>query len=262
MSRRIILFVVAIAIAVTGCGAVLAYARQADARALAGAKPVQVLVASGTIAAGTSVKDVRSRGLTQLESLPAKATPHDALRNLDAVGGKVAATMVVPGQVLVPALFTASAPATASTALPVPAGKMAVSVSLKDPSRVGGYLQPGNEVAVFDTFNAAEGSAAGAKTPSGDRLNDKFNYDRSTRLVLPRVLVLAVGDQAYGTSFKPTVTGAASTDGSLTVTLAVDQQQAQKLIQVAQVGQPWLALLTSSSKTAPSDGVDDRGLFR
>jgi pilus assembly protein CpaB len=169
--------------------------------------------------------------------------------------------MLVPGQVLTSAMFIAGKPKAAATILPIPAGKMAVSLALADPNRIGGYLKPGNEVAVFDTFNAAEGSAPGPKTPSGDGISDDFKKNRSTRLVLPRVRVLAIGDEAFGTSFKP-ATVTTGSNGTITVTLAVDQQQAEKLIQVAQVGHPWLALLTDTSETAPSDGVDNRGLFR
>ena len=69
---------------------------------------------------------------------------------------------------------------------------MAISVALDDPSHVGPFLTVGSHIAVFDTFNVL--SVVGpAATPAGDHLQDQHAYLRSTRVLVPDVVVLAVG---------------------------------------------------------------------
>ena len=43
-------------------------------------------------------------------------------------------------------------PAGTSGALPIPSGKVAMSVQLGDPQRVAGFVKPGSEIAVFVTI--------------------------------------------------------------------------------------------------------------
>ena len=264
MARRLILFLLALGIALLGSGAVFAYASAADDRAMADQQPVDVLMAKDKIPAGTTALDAQTEGLVEIFAMPRRAVPEGALTSIEGVEEYVTTADVLKGEVLLAAKFVNKSAAAVAGVLPIPEGKMAVSVSLEDPARVGGFVEPGSEVAIFDTFNAMEMNQSGPKTPAGNGLEKKFEYNRATRMLLPRVQVIAVGDRALGATAEegddPT-SKPVTTDTRLTLTLAVDQDQAERLIQGTQTGALYFGLLTTTSKTKPSDGVDNRDLF-
>lgn len=263
MARRLVLFAVALLIALMGSGAVFAYASHAEDRAMADQEPVELLVAKVKIPAGTTAQQAQDKGLVQPFKLPKRAVPEGALKDIQGVEADVTAGDVFPGEVLLAAKFVSKSAAAVSGVLPIPPGKMAVSVSMEDPARVGGFVEPGSEVAVFDTFNAYELNQSGPKTPSGDGIQEKFVYNRATRMLLPRVQVLAVGDQPLGRGAQPEDKSKtpAGTDTHLTLTLAVDQAQAERLVHGMQTGHLYFGLLTEQSRSTASDGVDNRHLF-
>src|SRR5947208_2179602 len=84
--------------------------------------------------------------------------------------------------------------------------------------------------------------AADQRAPAGDHLQDNHQYTRATRLLLPSVEVLAVGDSTTVTKpdqsrDKPSGLAAAVTEPTTTLlTLAVTQDQAQRLIHGSRTG--------------------------
>jgi len=156
-------------------------------------------------------------------------------------------------------MLVTPAQATSGGALAIPKGLIAVTIPLCLSAAVAGYVQPGSEVAVFDTFSSkgvqgnCSGSGGGSNQASGPALV-------RTRIVLPRVLVLSVGAAPSGgtsgtsaTSANSTTAAApatTSTSGPVLVTMAVDQADAERLILLTETGVSYLALLTSSSHTA------------
>ena len=261
MNRRFALFAVAFLVALAGTGAVFVYVSQVDSRAVAGQQPVSVLVATQRIPAGTTAGSLRSQDLATTRLLARSSVPGQALSDVEGLEQQVTVSDIFPGEVLLAAKFAARA-APNSGALTIPEGKLAVSVSLADPQGVAGFVTPGAEVAVFDTFNVGPASAGGA-APSGDRLTDGFDRNRATRLLLARVTVLAVGPDV-----EPEVKPAEPDDGkagppvtSVALTVAVSQADAERLIHAAETGSVWFALLSKTSRTAPSAGTDNRRLF-
>jgi pilus assembly protein CpaB len=261
MNRRLVLFVVAFLVAITGTGAVFVYVSQADSRAVAGQQLVRVLVANKHVTAGAVAGSLLTKNQVTVRSLPRSSVPADALQDLAGHDKEVTVVDLYPGDFLLAGKLAPHA-APNSGALTIPTGKMAVSVSLEDPRGVAGFVVPGSEVAVFDTFNVAPG---GATEPSGDRLTDGYLKNRATRLLLGRVTVLAVGpDVTEGkssSSDKSKKDAAGNQATAVALTLAVSQPDAEKLIHAAETGSLWFGLLSDSSKTAPSGGVDNHHLF-
>ena len=159
--------------------------------------------------------------------------------------------------------------AAAGTRLQVPQGKLAISLSLDDPSHVGSFVVVGSHVAVYDTFNAQESDTKG-RTPAGDHLQDRHEFTRATRLLEPDVSVLALGTTSAATS-STTGKDASTTSGmqdvssqtpvALLVTLAVTPDQAQRLIHAERTGTLTFALLGDDTPPKTGAGVDDRSLF-
>lgn len=261
MTRRILTIIVAIVLAMIGTGAVLIYVKQADQRALAGQKAVSVLVATRQVPAGTTAEAALSAGYFQAQKLPAASVPADAVRSIGpAISGLVISANLPSGQLLLrPMLVTK---AVAATGLAIPVGKVALTVEMCLQKAVAGYIRPGSQIAVFNTFfTGKQGtvtvSCAGTSWQSGVK-------NIRTRLVLTNVSVLAVGPASTGTGTTGTTTtstgvfsqsGSSSSSSSnstvMLVTVAVSQADAERLIHLAEDGIPYLALVTASSGAKP-----------
>lgn len=264
MNRRLLLTALAVVLALTGTSAVFMYVGRADARALSGQETVQAYLATKPIPMGTTAEDAESKGWLGKQLLARKAVPEGALLEITPeIRKQVALTDISAGELVMNSRLGSKAEM--ATRLSIPAGKMAVSIELEDPARVGGFVDVGSEIAIFDTYNTLTPTDVNA--PAGDGLAERHEYNRSTKVLLPRVTVLAVGQttnkdnstteddekkQQPGTSATPTAM----------VTVAVTQQEAEKLVHGIQTGHLYFALLTKDSKVGPGKGVDNRTLFK
>ncbi|MGB7982005.1 MAG: Flp pilus assembly protein CpaB [Candidatus Nanopelagicales bacterium] len=240
MGRRTVLLVAALVVAALGTALVFMYANRADERAQAGTEQVQVLVATAGIAAGTTGADVAGAGTVELQTLPAASVPDQALSDLTPVSDLITVSSIFPGQVLIAPMFGTQQ--NASGALTLPEGTVAVALQLGDPQRVAGFVNPGSEVAIFRT-----GPAPIAVDPADKEAVP--GEQQATALLLDRVSVIAVGPT--------TVSNTTTTDGQTTnteaiptaiLTLALDQEQAQKVILSTTDGAMYFALLDENSK--------------
>ena len=267
MKRRVLTVVVAVLLAVLGTAAVLAYVRQADNRALEGQKAVTVLIAQKVIPSGTSANTAVQDGLLTSQRLPASSVPVDALTSITpALGPLVTSAVVQPGQVLLRPMLVTPAQATASGALAIPRGMVAVTIPLCMSEAVAGYVQPGSQVAVFDSYPTKKATLQESCSGSGQSNQAQGPGGVVTRIVLPRVLVLATGQAAASGTTSTTASGGAfshssqadppssAPTGAVLVTMAVTQANAERLILITRAGLPYLALLTSSSQTGFETG--------
>jgi pilus assembly protein CpaB len=255
VKHRVLIVALALLLAVLGTAGVLAYVRQADARAVAGIKAVSTLVAQSQIPSGTSASAAISAGLLRTQTLPASSVPPSAVRSLTpGLGGLVMSADVQPGQLLLRPMLVTAAQATGGVALP--AGMIAVTINLCLPEAVAGAIRAGSEVEVFDTAATASGTSGGAGNTLTAGPNctgphqQQANGAAKTRVVLPRVQVISVGSAANGqgtststTTASTSATANGSAQGNVLVTLAVSQRDAKKVIQITETGLPYLALL-------------------
>jgi pilus assembly protein CpaB len=257
VTRRILTITLAIVLAVIGTGAVLIYAKGADKRALYRQQAVSVLVATQQIPAGTSAGTALANGMLTEQKLPRSSVPSDAIRSLTAgLKPLVMSSSIAPGELLLrPVLVTAVA---STSGVAIPAGMMAVTIAMCVPEAVAKYVYPGSEVAVFDTV-LKSGSAQWTCGSKPVQLSDKTRT--VTRIVLTRVKVLSVAEaapvnsagQVTSTAFAQNSNSSTdqATQNEVLVTLAVDQADAERVINLAEAGLPYLALLTKSSVTGP-----------
>ncbi len=271
MKSRVVALVLAIVLAVVGGGLVLLYARTADERAVANTRAVTVLVATQRIPSGTTGAQLRSGGYVEAVHMPAGSVPADALGKLSSTLDNLAVTAdLQPRQLLLRGMF-GTVPAMTG-GLPVPDGKMAVTVSLTVPADVAGFVRPGSKIAIFDTYTMVPGQPS---MPSGGGLTKNKEDVQHTRILLPQVDVLAVGEYGTGAVAPGASAGAApagdtstqqrpagGNTNAITLTVAVTQAQAEKLVHGAQTGALYLALLSSTAAPTAGPGVDNGSLFR
>jgi pilus assembly protein CpaB len=237
MDRRKALLLVAAVIAAVGTLLVFLYVRSADTRADQRYDAVQVLRVVKPITAGETVEAAQSAGKIESGSVSKKDLLPDALTGTEPIAGKVAVTNIYPGEQLISSKFGATG---ATNGLAIPKGKIAISINLSDPSRVAGFVNPGDKVAIFLT-------------------NGKF-----TRLLLPSIQVIGAGTTTVTTTTTTDPNGAQSTEQlpKTLLTLAVSQAEAEKVLYAEGDGELAFGLLNDDSQVAPSQGANNTNLFR
>jgi len=243
MGRRTVLLIVAALIAALGAGMVFLYVRGADSRAEAGQSPVQVLKAVAQIDPGETMAAAQAAGKIQLGTVPRAQVLAGAVNSASGLDKKVALSTIYPQEQIITAKF--GSPGEQSV-LTIPDGDIAVSVNLSDTGRVSGFVSPGAKVAVFLT------------TKDDGVLPD------ATRLVLGEAQVIAVGETTVVSTTKTDPEGAQTTEQlpKTLFTLALSQDEAQKVAFAASRGELSFGLLNDSSEVKADAGAAPQNLFR
>lgn len=244
MDRRRLLLVVAVVIALAGSALVYLYVRGADQRAESRFDTIDVLRAVAPIEPGETIDDAAANGKLALQPVASDYLQANYQTSTDALSGSVATQRIYPGEQIVADKFGAKVD-TPVSALSIPKGMVAISVSLSDTARVAGFIDPGTKVAIF--------------LNSSDPENGTY-----ARLLLPEVQVIAVGSTATTQTTTTTPEGTQTVEQlpSTLMTLAVDQADAEKVLFAQSNGELAFALLTEDSDVSAGDGVTTDNLFR
>ncbi|HET7690256.1 MAG TPA: Flp pilus assembly protein CpaB [Nocardioidaceae bacterium] len=221
MGRRTVLLVAAALIAVLGSAMVFLYVRSIERDSIKELEPVQVLKATAQIEPGETANAAMTAGKLQLESVPRSEILLGAVGSVSTIGTQVALATIYPGEQIISSKF--GAPGSQSL-LTIPDKQVAVSISLSDTGRVAGFVSPGSEVAVFATCG------------------------EQTHTLFDKLTIIAVGATTV-TNTTTTQGGTATTEQlpRTLFTLAVDQKQAQKLIQASSTCELAYGLRTKTS---------------
>jgi pilus assembly protein CpaB len=252
MGRRTVLLIVAVLIAALGTSMVFLYVRGADNRAMAAQAPVQVLKAVQVINPGEGIAQAQAAGKIQMGTVPRSQVITGAVNSTSTLSDKVALATIYPGEQIITAKFGSPGD---QEVLSIPDGDIAISVNLSDTGRVAGFVNPGAEVAIFLT-GTLETNQGDQSTP-----NSKNDF---TRLLLPRVKVIAVGATTVTSTTTTSPEGTQTTEQlpKTLFTLAVDQEQAEKIAFASSHGELSFGLLTDKSKVKDTPGTYAENLFR
>lgn len=159
---------IAVALAAVGTIVLVSYVQSAEDRALAGQETVDVLVVNAPIDAGTPVEDLDQSTL-RYEKVARTTLTAGAVANLDAVAGRVTAVDLVPNEILTSARLVApQAFEDRTTLVDIPEGYLEVTIGT-DPARIlGGFIAPGETVAVLASFTAARVGSGTIVTENGE----------------------------------------------------------------------------------------------
>ena len=255
MRFRLLAIVLAVVLAVIGVAAILAYARQANARAINGLKTETVLVATGTIPAGTPLGQARSLLATRKYPVSSVADVGTTVPQITTANSPEVITITLAAnRILTAAMLAPAGSVSSAGGLVVPPAEGAISLDICVPEDVASYVAPQSTVAVFDVEMSGAAAAASA-TPSCSSSHTVLAQGQaneiSAQLVLPDVTVLAVTQNTAGqtTSGSTTTVQPAEQTGAATemlVTFAVtSKQEAEDLMEIQQAGIPYLVLLGS-----------------
>jgi pilus assembly protein CpaB len=241
MGRRVIAIVAALVVALLGVVGVVVYAQAADGRAVAGQAPQTVFIAKAAVPMGTTAAAAVSQGLIVPEQVVAKGVPQGALTAVTPDVAKLVATSsILPGEIILSSRFGVLASTTNTQA--IPAGKIAITVSMADPQRIAPLLTPQAHIVLYDTLG---------KTGANPQV---------TRVLLADVEVIGVGDltatPAPSSSADP---AAQKAPGNVAlVTVAVSPADGQLLVHAIQTGNLlYGGLLGTGVKVDPKSVVND-----
>jgi pilus assembly protein CpaB len=244
MGRRVIAIMAALVVALLGVVGVVVYAQAADGRAVAGQAPQTVFIAKAPVPMGTTAADAVSQKLMVPEQVVAKGVPQGALTAVTPSTAKLVATStILPGEVVLASRFGTLSSAANNPV--IPAGKIAITVTLADPQRIAPLLTPNSHIVIFDTLGVKAGGTAAAP--------------QETTILLADVDVIAVGSQTAQPA-KAAVDGAAQPVASnvALVTLALSPADAQLLVHAVQTGNLlYGGLLGTDVKVNPKSVVND-----
>jgi Flp pilus assembly protein CpaB len=226
--RSNLLLLVGVAAFVVGAALVVSILRNDDeaSTAVDGSK---VLVAAEAIPAGTSGADMVGKQLVTLKSVPADARADGVLVDPAQLSGRVLDVAVSAGeQVRASALRPV---ALRSGAITIPPGKQGVAVQLPFVAGGAGYVGSGDLVNIYGNVSATRDAPP------------------TTKLVLGNVKVLDVSNE-----IAPRVqTGEERAAGTnVTYLLALDPNEAERVIYLAANAQIWLALANGDGAALPA----------
>jgi pilus assembly protein CpaB len=278
MNKKWIGVVVAVALAAIGTFVLVKYVQGADNRALEGEETVAVLVIDSAVSSGTPAEDMS--GSVRVEMVPVKVQAPGSLgsvEELDDLEGLVTAVDLLPGEQVIDARFITPQTLEELDDIEIPDGLLEVTLSLSPERAVGGVLRPGDEVAVFASFepftvDAVDvGSEQGAQPDEGVDAEPGAGTEitstktpNTTSIILHRVLVTMVQVEELpqeNSSDDSTPSNASlelSPTGNLLVTLAMDPTNAERFVFTAEFGTVWLADESETVDDSPTD-IQDRG---
>ena len=198
-----------LAVAVTaGLLAVLLASRWLTQQSASGT--AKIVVASTDISLGQRL----TPAMMQLVDWPAGSLPQGALNNPSQIEGRVMRSNVLRGEPLLEAKLAPQGAKGGLSAV-IDEGKRAITVRVNDVIGVAGFALPGNYVDVIVNTERESSSAEGR--------------DRNiSKIVLERILVLAVAQEASRDETRPRVVNA--------VTLEVSPEQAEKIDLARSIG--------------------------
>jgi pilus assembly protein CpaB len=230
---------------------IVLYVQGIDARATKDQELVEVLVATETIDIGETVAQAQEDGKIEKAEVRRADLVDGSLSSTTSIADDVALGTIYPGEQLLAKKFGTLGD---TQSLVIPEDKMAVSVELTDFERVAGFVNPGNEVAIFATPQDLTALLPDGKDrPLGDY----------TRIVLTRVPVLGVGTTTVTSRTTEDEDGGTATEevAKTILTIAVTQEEAERLIQADRNSDVTFALLTDDSKVSDGPGIRPGDLF-
>jgi len=234
-ARRTLIVIAAVLAGLLSAGAASAFLSSSDQRAYKGATLVKVYKVAKDVPKGFSGDSAISEAFVSADKMPQEFRPGTALTDINALRGKVAVTALSANQVVVDGMFVDPRVAQVTAAQRIPAGQVAVTVSVDKIKGVAGLLVP------------------------GDRVNIMVTVDGAQRTLFQNVQILFIGSTAAPEAGD---TAQVNNPGSDLITFAVPQDAAAKItLAAAQPSGLYLTLVPPDYKPVEIPGASTGSLF-
>lgn len=261
MKARLLGGIAALVIAITGTVLLITYVQSADARAVAGTETSEVFVVQVAVPAGTPVSDLG--GSVVKKALPKSALSADSVTDLNALGAKVTAVSLVPGEQLLSSRMVEKESFLGPSRVAVPDGLQEISLKLPIERVVGGKISAGDTVGVFISLTETSTNGAGQTA----------TQSAGTQLTFHKVLVTATqfsnGSPAQQDSTQKgqsdgALSSSSSTqsDGTYLITVARNSVDAARLVYAAEFGKIYLSKEPNGATEGTVGVVDKTKVFQ
>ena len=248
-NRRVLILVIAVALAGLTAFLTFQYANSADERASKGAELVEAYMVKKDIPKGFSGDQAVAGGFIGKEKIPRNFFPAKGITSTEALKTEVAAANLSSGVPIVEGDFVTPGVGSESFTGRLKAGMQAVTLSVSDVEGVARLVVPGDHVNLMLT-------------------TDKQNGEKETQFVLQNVEVLAVGNTTAlqtgqtgsGQATKLSAGQAPTVDSGL-MTFAAAPLDAERLVNASLVGSIHLTLVPDGFTPAPVPPVNHGNLF-
>ena len=230
-ARRTLIVVGAVIAAALAAFANYAYLSSVQDRAYENAERVKVFVVGKDIPKGLPGEQALQEEFVRSDEIPREFRPGTAITDVATIRGKVALSNLSGGQVVVDGMFVDPKVAQVSFSQRIPAGQVAITVSVDQVRGVAGLLVPGDKVNLLV-------SDAGAQ-----------------RYLFQNVNIIAIGTSAAPEAGE---TQAAVNPGSNLITFAVPPLAAAK---IAAAGTLYLTLVPPDNQPVTIPPVDPGTMF-
>lgn len=233
-SRRTLFVVVAVVLAALAAGTTFLYVRGIESRAFNGAELVEVFVVAKGVPKGLPGEQAMG-DFVKASRIPRKFRPATALTDPTTINGKVAVTDLSVNTVLVEGQFVDPRQAQVTFSQKIPAGQVAITVSVDQVRGVAGLLVPGDKVNILVADGATQ------------------------RVLFQNVDVIAIGTTAAPQAGE---TATVANPGSGLITFAVPPEAASRIAFATQQGGGiYLTLVPLDNQPSPVPPVNAGNLF-
>jgi pilus assembly protein CpaB len=241
MKGRGLVVFLALILATLATAGVFMYSRGVKEDVQTGGTMVPVVVTKVDIPARSDLDQLIKDDQFRIIQVPASVVVNGAVTSVDQLAGKNNSVAILAGEQIPAARISGNVP---GGALAIPEGMEAITVSLDTPRAVAGVLNAGDHVTIYSTFRGGPGKGAAASEPV-------------TVVLVPTVELLAVfrplASSTFGGDDEPT--SSEQLPGSLTVTVALTPEDAQRFVFSMESGSTWFGLLPPDESGQPMEPI-------
>lgn len=240
MKGRALVVFLALILATLATAGVFMYSRGVQEEANTGGTMVPVVVTKVDIPARSDLDQLIGDDQFKIIQVPASVVVDGAVTSVDQLAGKNNSVAILAGEQIPVARISGNVP---GGALAIPEGMEAITVSLDASRGVAGAINAGDHVTIYSTFRDAPAKGAAAN-------------ETVTVVLVPTAELLAVFRPLASSTFggdEPT--SSEQLPGSLTVTLALTPEDAQRFVFSMETGSPWFGLLPPDENGRPMEPI-------
>jgi Flp pilus assembly protein CpaB len=240
MKGRGLVVFLALILATMATAGVFMYSRGVQEEAKTGGTMVQVVVSKVDLPARTGLDQLIKDDQFRIIQVPESVVVDGAVTSVDQLAGKSNSVAILAGEQIPVARVSGNVP---GGALAIPEGMEAITVSLDASRGVAGAINSGDHVTIYSTFKEAPTKGAEKETV--------------TVVLVPTAELLAVfrplASSTFGSDEAPTP--GEQLPGSLTVTVALTPEDAQRFVFSMESGTPWFGLLPPDESGRPMEPI-------
>ena len=236
MKGRGLVVFLALILATLATAGVFMYSRGVQEEAKTGGTMAQVVVSKVDLPARTDLDQMIKDDQFRIEQVPEGVVVDGAVTSVDQLAGKSNSVAILAGEQIPAARISGNVP---GGALAIPEGMEAITVSLDASRGVAGSINTGDHVTIYSTFKDAPTKGA--------------EKESTTVVLVPTAELLAVFRPLASSTFgsNDATTQGEQVPGSLTVTVALTPEDAQRFVFSMESGTSWFGLLPPDENGQP-----------